>query len=296
MELHQMIYRRLRDDETLTSLTASYNGGAAVFYQRPAPAENARWESKIQYPRIDYTLDLMENPARNTSGVLTVNVWCDTQVGPEPEDIEGVLRSLLHAAFTQASDGVYCFAWVRSDAFEAKDEHGVRTTGVTVLFDVMACPCQWALYPDPMKGLGAWARTVLPGAVIVGEDPIDGWFVPQGEQIALYWRMTSQRQDKKLAYATWLTVTVEGHVYAQTAQDRLRALTRLHQAAALANHVTLEDASPLFLDKFDVKPHLNYITQGQIQAQGRFAILQPQWANPPQLPPMNPVFNTADAL
>ena len=295
MELYAMLYQRLIGDDELSMLLADYEGRPAIFYQRTATADDEKWGDK-QYPRIDYIVDMQENPSRNTSGILTLNVWCDTEHGAEPEDIEGVLRSLLHAAFTQASDGVYCFAWVRSDAFEAKDEHGVRTTGVTVLFDVMACPCQWALYPDPMKGLGAWARTVLPGAVIVGEDPIDGWFVPQGEQIALYWRMTSQRQDKKLAYATWLTVTVEGHVYAQTAQDRLRALTRLHQAAALANHVTLEDASPLFLDKFDVKPHLNYITQGQIQAQGRFAILQPQWANPPQLPPMNPVFNTADAL
>jgi len=278
MELYQMIYRRLRNDERLIALTATYNGGAAVFYQRPASAENARWQSEIQYPRIDYTLDMVENPARNTSGVLTVNVWCDTQVGAEPEDIEARLRELLHATFAQADDFAYCFAWVRSDAFEIKkqQEETVRTVGVTVLFDVTACPCQYTMYPDPIKGLNAWTKEVLPNAVVIGEDTIDGWLVPTRKKPAIYWRLTAQGKERQHFAYTWMNIAVECHVYCRNAADRLYNLVQLNTAHALIGHITLEDTSPLFLKTFTVQPHMNYITTGQIKATGYFGLLQPE--------------------
>lgn len=278
MELYQMIYRRLRGDEELTALTATYNGGAAVFYQRPASAESAKWENEIQYPRIDYTLDLTENPARNTSGVLTVNVWCDTQVGAEPEDIEGRLRELLHATFAQADDFAYCFAWVRSDAFQIKrqQEETVRTIGVTMIFDVTACPCQYTMYPDPIKGLNAWTKEVLPNAVVIGEDNIDGWLVPTRDRPAIYWRLTAQGKARQHFAYTWLDITVECHVHCRNAADRLYNLVQLNTAHAMIGHITLEDTSPLFLKTFVVQPHMNYITTGQIKATGYFGLLQPE--------------------
>lgn len=282
MELDKMIYHRLRDDDILSGLTAQYNGGAAVFYQRPPSAENKKWGSNIQYPRIDYTLDLLENPARNTSGVLTINVWCDTQVGAEPEDIEHRLRELLHATFAQADDYTYCFAWVRSDAFEIKaKEETVRTIGVTVLFDVVACPCQYTMHPDPIKGLNAWTREVLPDAVIIGENSIDGWFEPTREHPAVYWRLTAQGKARQHFTHTWLDITVEGHVYCKNAADRLYNLVQLNTAYALAQHITLEDTSPMFLTSFVMQPHLNYITSGQIRATGNFGLLQPWYGKPP---------------
>lgn len=278
MELYEMIYSRLRNDEEIASLTAVYNGGAAVFYQRPASAENARWGSEIQYPRIDYTLDLTENPARNTSGVLTVNVWCDAQIGAEPEDIEARVRELLHAVFAQADDYTYCFAWVRSDAFEIKGkaDETVRTYGVTSTFDVVACPSQYTMYPDPIKGLNAWTRQILPDAVIIGEDTINGWLVPTKEKPAIYWRLTSQGKARQHFAYTWLDISVECHVYCKHAADRLYNLVKINTAHALTGHITLEDTSPLFLKTFQLQPHLNYIITGQIRATGQFGLLQPQ--------------------
>lgn len=278
MELYQMIYHRLRDDEVLKGLTAKYNGGAAIFYQRPASAESVRWQSSIQYPRIDYTLDLVENPARGTSGVLTINVWCDTQVGAEPEDIGVRLRELLHATFACADDFTYCFAWVRSDAFEIKTqrEETARTIGLTVIFDVTACPCQYTMYPDPIRGLNAWTRSVLPNAVIIGDDEIDEWLVPTRDRPAIYWRLTAQSKAKQTFACTWLNISAECHVYCRDAADRLYNLIQLNTAHALIGHITLEDSSPLFLRSFSVQPHMNYITTGQIKVAGNFGILQPE--------------------
>lgn len=286
MELSEMIYSRLRNDEELTRLTATYNGGAAVFYQRPASAENGKWNNKIQFPRIEYTLDLIENPARNTSGVLTVNVWCDTQVGAEPEVIDSRLRALLHATFAQADDYAYVFAWVRSDAFQIKSqqEETVRTIGVTMLFDVVACPSQYTMYPDPIKGLNTWTKTVLPNAVVIGEDTIDGWLAPTREKPIIYWRLTAQGKAEQHFTHTWLDISVECHVYCVDAADRLYNLVQINTAHALAGHIPLEDTSPLFLKNFVMQPHLNYITTGQIRASGRFGLLQPWYGKPPAHP------------
>ena len=278
MELYEMVYHRLKDSEDIEELTAVFDSGAAVFYQSAASSDNEKWGSPIQYPRIDFNIDMQENPARNTSGTLTINVWCDMQEGAEPEDIEHEVRKLFHAAFAQTDEDVYVFAWLRSDAFEARkqQEETVRIIGVSVIFDVTACPCQYTMYPDPIKGLNEWTKTILPGAVVIGRDEIDGWLVPTREKPVIYWRLTSQGKEEQHFAYTWLNITVECHVYCRKASDRLYNLVQLNTAHALTGHITLEDTSPLFLKTFQVQPHMNYISTGQIRASGYFGLLQPE--------------------
>lgn len=277
MELYTMLYQRLTGSAELTSLLANYGGRPAVFYQRPATADDPNW-GEAQYPRIDYIVDMQENPSRNTSGVLTVNIWCDTEIGAEPEDIEPKLRELLHASFVQADDYPYCFAWVRSDSFEVKTQQDqtVRTIGVTVIFDIMAFSCQYTMSPDPIKAMNCWTKTIIPGATVIGEDEIDGWLTPTREHPIIYWHLTAQSIHQKHFTHTWLNVSIEGFVFAKTAGDRLYNIARINTAHALASHIPMEDTSPLFLRDFSIKPHMNYLLQGQIQAHGRFGILQPQ--------------------
>ncbi len=276
LELYAMLYQRLTNSAELGALLAKYKRRPAIFYGRAASADDPGWDEE-QYPRIDYTVDMQENPARNTSGILAVNVWCDTQTGAEPEDIEIKLRELLHASFAQADDYPYCFAWVRSDAFEIKNDadQTVRTIGVTVIFDIMAFPCQYTMYPDPIKAMNQWTKATIPTAIVIGEDTIDGWTSPTRETPIIYWRLASQGVERKQFACTWLNVTLEGYVCAKNAADRLYNLTRLNMAQALAGHIPMEDTSPLFLRSFAVKPHLNYLSEGQIQASGHFGILQP---------------------
>lgn len=288
MELYEMLYQRLTDSEALSSLLAKYKGRPAIFYQRSATADDKDWGEK-QYPRIDYTVDMQENPSRNTSGLLLLHIWCDTGFGAEPEDIEYVVRDLLHSTFAQADDDVYCLAWVRSDAFEVKanEDETVRTVGVSLTFDIMACPCQYTMYPDPIKALNEWTKKLLPSAVVIGHDEFEGWIVPTKEKPVIYWRLTSQGVQSKRLTHTWLNIAVEGHVYARSAADRLYNLVRLNTAHALAGHIPMEDESPLFLKSFVCKPHLNYIAQGQIQASGHFGILQGWYGKKPEPPLVN---------
>lgn len=288
MQLHEMIYARLVTDEALSGLLARYDDRAAVFYQRAATADDPKWNAQavdadgaavvVQYPRINYMVDLQENPERNASGSLTLNVWCDTQYGVEPEVIEERLRTLLHAAFVQTDDWPYCLAWFRSDAFEIKSQSDetVRTYGVTVMFDLMACPCEYTMDPDPIKGLNRWTKEILPDAVVIGEDDFEGWLVPTREKPVIYWRLSELDIRRQTFTLTWLNLSCEGHVYGVSAADRLVNLTKLQNAAALAHHVALEDTSPLFLESFDIQPRMNYTAVGQIRVRGWFGLNQPE--------------------
>ena len=283
-----MLYQRLVANKRLSSLLAKYNGRPAIFYQHPAVENDAGWDNH-KYPRIDYTVDMQENPARNASGLLMLHVWCDTRFGAEPEDIEYTIRDLLHSSFASADDDTYCFAWARSDAFEAKvdEDKTVHTVGVSLTFDLMACPCQYTMYPDPIKAMNQWTKTILPNAIVLGEDQIDGWIIPSREQPVVYWRLAAQGTQQKHFTHTWLNVTIEGHVYARTAADRLFNLVRINTAQALAGHIPMEDTSPLFLRSYSCKPHLNYLSQGQIQATGNFGILHPHYSDQSAIPKLN---------
>ena len=277
MELHKMIFQRLVENELLASLLAKYNDRPAVFYQHPAASDDPGW-GESQYPRIDYTVDMQENPARNTSGVLAMNVWCDSEIGAEPEEVDRVLRDILHATFAQTDDYPYCFAWVRSDTFDGTTdkEKSIHTIGVTLIFDIMAFPSQRTTIPDPIKAMNEWTRTVIPEAVVIGHDAFEGWLVPSREHPAVYWRLASLSVKSKSFHTTWFDVSFEGYVFARNSVDRLHNLARLNKAAALVGHIPMEDTSPLFLRTFNCKPHLNYISTGQIHADGSFGILQPQ--------------------
>lgn len=274
MTLHDMVYQRMASSEKLKEMLASFGNLSAVFHQLAPPADNPMW-SEHQYPRIDYSIDMMDNPSRNANGILIVNIWCDSNHYIVPEDVEPVVKELFHSSFVNADDEIYSFAWVRSDPFDAEYEHNTRTTGVSLRFDIIACPCQYTTYPDPVKAMNLWAKSIIPSAIVIGEDLFDGWISPTRETPVVYWRLASQGIERRQFVCTWMNVTLEGHICATNSADRLCNLTKLNTAQAFAGHITMEDSSPLFLKSFSVKPHLNYLSQGQIQASGYFGILKP---------------------
>ena len=293
VELDKMLFTRFISDREITALTAVYNGRAAVFYQY-APAENnPKWaNAKVQYPRIDYNLDMMEDPARNTSGTLVINVWCDKSKGQEPEAIEARIRAMFHATFAQPDDGMpYCFVWQRTDAFEAtlQSEQTAYAVGCTVIFDLMAFPSQYTTIPDPIQAVNAWTKTVLPNAIVIGEDTFNGWITPTQAQPIVYWRIMSQAVFKRTHVCAWFNAVLEGHVFAQGVSERTYVIRTINTAAALAHHITMEDRSPMFIMEFNINTNVNYLMTGQMQARTRYGILQGWYAKPQERPKLNHV-------
>ena len=65
MTLEDIVYSRLTEDNTLKSTLAKFGKAPAVFYQT-APDDTATgWNQRKQYPRIDYIVDYVSNPANS---------------------------------------------------------------------------------------------------------------------------------------------------------------------------------------------------------------------------------------
>ncbi len=293
MQLDQMLFERLTTDAGLSALIARYDNRPAVFYQQAAPANDGKWGAP-QYPRIDFTIGLQEDPARNTSGILTIHVWCDFANDVEPETIEMQLRRILHAVFVRAEDDTYCIAWLRSDAWQVRNQadETLETTGITLTFDLIAFPAQVTTTPDPIKALNEWTKELLPQATVIGLDTFDGWIEPSRNQPVVYWRIASQGMHQQKHAMTWMDALIEGHVYARNAPDRLAVLSQINTTASQINHVPMEDGSPLFLYNLTMMPQMNYLRQGQIAARARYGILRDWYANPAAEPKLRNI-NTA---
>ena len=80
MELKAMLHKRLTEDKRLAEMLAEFCEQPAIFYGQAPTADCEEWGDE-QYPRIDYLIDMQENPARNASGVLSINAWCDADSG-----------------------------------------------------------------------------------------------------------------------------------------------------------------------------------------------------------------------
>ena len=297
MQLDQMLYERLTTDAGPSALLARYDNRPAVFYQQAAPANDKKWGAK-QYPRIDYTIGLQEDPARNTSGILTIHVWCDFENPIDPETIEMQLRKSLHAVFVRAKDDTYCIAWLRSDAWQVRNQkdESLETTCITLTFDLIAFPGQATTTPDPIKALNEWTKALLPQATVIGLDAFYGWIEPSRDRPVVYWRIASQGMHQQKHAMTWMDAMIEGHVYARNAPDRLAVLSRINATASQINHVPMEDGSPLFLYSLTMMPQTNYLRQGQIVARARYGILRDWYANPAPEPKLRNISTTVKGV
>ena len=141
MTLEDLIYKRLTEDEALAKLLARFNGTPAIAYQTAPQDEDRGWDGKRQYPRMDYIVDMQANPERGSSGVLTINIWCDEK-GHPPEDIEPVVRAALQDILIKP-DGSYPYnlGWARTDAFEqTRSLSGRQTLALAQPFCLTSSP------------------------------------------------------------------------------------------------------------------------------------------------------------
>lgn len=299
MQLDAMVYQRLRSDPDLASLLTTFDNSPAIFYQQAPHSGATGWhKNKKQYPRIDYTINMQEDPARNSSGILTIHVWCNITSDVEPETIEIRLRQLLHAMFARADDYPYCIAWVRSDAWQINSESNAsyETFGITLTFDLIAFPSQITSSPDPVAAINLWTKGILPEATVIGLDDFDGWLEPTRTTPVIYWRNVQHNVFQQKHTMTWLDVALEGHVFARSAPDRLISLMKLETAAAMTNHIKMDDGSPMFISSIMMMQQMNYIRQGQLMARARYGVMHDWYKNPSQEPKLNDITMSIETL
>ncbi len=282
MTLEDLIYNRLLASEDLTDKLAKFDNLPAIFYQAAPGDQNEGWKGKKQYPRIDFVVDMQANPERQSSGLMTLNIWCN-EAGDPPEDIEPEVRAALCDVFMQpAEQPPYCLAWVRSDSFElsANTIKGSHVNGITILFDVLAFPCQETIDPDPIMAMNEFIKEWEPAAVLIGRDKIPDYFTAGKDAPAFYFRLATLELAQETNTVAWMNGSIAGHIFAPTAEARLQWLKYLVDTLASQGEVIMLDTSPMFIRSIKADSAANYLIIGQLRINVRFGILRrPKYAH-----------------
>ncbi len=282
MTLEDLIYNKLIERAELTEKLARFENVPAVFYQKAPGDQAGGWKNKQQYPRIDFIVDMQANTERQTSGLLTLDIWCN-EAGTQPEEIEPEVQNALRDIFMQP-DGQppYCLRWARSDNFEIRQTviKEAQVIGITVLFDVLAFPNQESTDPDPVMAMNQFIKGWEPEAVVIGSDKLPNYFTAKESKPAFYFRLAALKLERETNTVAWMNGIIAGHIFAPTPQKRLQWLKYLVDTLAIQGEVTMLDTSPMFIRNIKADSSVDYLTTGQLQLNVSFGILRrPKYAH-----------------
>lgn len=117
MDLNQLLYRRLSQDNLLNGTLSKYADKPAIFNTEFPPDQQEGWNGKSQYPRISYVFNKQVDTKRSSSGQLDVALY-DIMDPLEVEKIEVAIRNCLQdVVMKPEGEAPMCFAWARSEPY-----------------------------------------------------------------------------------------------------------------------------------------------------------------------------------
>ncbi len=280
MTLEDLIYKRISECESVTSILGEYRGAAAVFFSQ-APGDNdAGWNKRREYPRLTYFVNRAADAERRTQGAMSLNIWCDG-TSAQPEDLEPVLRELFDGVFfTPERDMTYCVAWATSEMFEVLPEQRTsreqtQVTGIAMMFDLFEFPRQVTTNPDPVLTMGDFTRRfICENAVIIGCDDIGKIYKPTADAPAFYWRLGTISADKVFWAVSWVAGEIAGHVFAPSAEERLKWIKVAATEVSVQAEAVMPDNSPMFFTTFKADSGADFLRSGQMRIGVRYGILR----------------------
>lgn len=214
--IEQALYGHLKAQQDLADFLATYDNQPAVFSQEAPADTDELWNDGPQYGRIVFAVDLQGDPARIMSGTLAVDIMCKKDEEQYPEDIEPIIRSLIHGYFFSQDTFTVSAQWRDSTYFTQPED---QVTGCTVAFNLLAFPVVTTSNPDVVARFNAWSST-KDNLHVINYDklPAQAW-KPSGKESAVYWRVANDAPANwiKDTFSTiWRTATVKGHIFSET--------------------------------------------------------------------------------
>ena len=304
-DTRRLIQKQLKEDTQMAGMLAAYNGEPAIFYQKAPSDSRPGWQNP-RYPRVDFNVDMRQDPERRTAGTLTVNIWCTTEcpeIGDQDPDraIERRLMELISGTFYTGQDReTICAEWERSDEFVY--EGGSNTTdnthpevyGLTVSFQLMAFPEQLSTTPDPVHGLNAWTKKYFPPMMAIAYDTMSPIWKPTDKTPAIYWRFEGTASTNRQSYSvTWYTGTFAAHVIAESVTERNRWTKAIIERAQIEGEVVLQDESPMFINRITIRHNADPLREGQLGLTGQYGVLAQPPKEPAQTKLIHPYHNRA---
>ena len=214
--IEQALYEHLKSQAELTEHLGKYAEMPAVFSQE-APADiDAKWAPGKQYGRVVFAVDIQGDPERTMGGTLAVDISC--KEGEQfPEEIEPILRQLIHGYFFSNGAFIVSAQWKNSTYFTEPTE---QVIGCTLAFELLAFPVITTAAPDIIARINEWTASRFKTLHVINHDemPKAAW-KPTGSESAVYWRLV---QDNPAGWipdtfqTIWRTANVRCHIFSET--------------------------------------------------------------------------------
>lgn len=229
--IEQSLYEHLTAKAELLPFLAEYAGQPAIFSQEAPADTDEAWGDGPQYGRVVFSVDIEGDPERTMGGTLIVDILCkeDDQY---PEDIEPIIRSLIHGYFFSAGTFTVAAQWKNSSYFTEATDH---VTGCTVAFELLGFPVLTTRAPDIVERFNHWTAKNPRLHVINHRKLPEAAWRPTDEESAVYWRLVTDTPATWIPdtfQTIWRTATLKCHIFSRdnaTAAAVAREITvRLH--------------------------------------------------------------------
>lgn len=210
--IEQALYEHLQEQTVLSAYLAQYDDAPAIFNQEAPADSDERW-GREQYNRIVFAVDLQGDPARIFGGMLAVDIMCKDDA---PEDIEPIIRKLIHGYFFSSGKFTVSAQWKNSAYFTEPTD---LIKGCTVTFDLLAFPKLSTCEPDVIERLNEWTCDNFENVYVINHNQLpDNAWKPRCGEYAVYWRMLTENPARWIPdtfQTIWRTATVKGHIFAK---------------------------------------------------------------------------------
>lgn len=270
--IEQALQQHLQAQAALLPFLANYGDKMAIFNQEAPSDKDRNWGMGPQYGRIVFAVDLQGDPERIMGGMLAVDILCkeDEQF---PEEIEPVLRELIHGYFFSEGTFVVAAQWKNSSYFTEPTD---KVTGCTVAFDLLAFPVITTNDPDVVSRINEWSSNA-PNLYVINYTtlPASAW-KPSGDESAIYWRVLRDSSAGWIrnSYATiWRTATIKGHIFSETPAVAATVARNLVIQLYAIKRLMKPGESPIMVNRNNsVDNAADPLRTGQVTVEGTYGI------------------------
>ena len=272
--IEQALYEHLKSQESLIPYLATYNDALAVFNQEAPADTDELWNDVPQYGRVVFAVDLQGDTERTMGGTLAVDIMCADDDAP-PEEIEPILRSLIHGYFF--SNGTFTVAaqWRNSSYFTQPTDHVV---GCTLTFDLLGFPVLTTSSPDVIKRVNKWTSETFSNLHVINHDelPSSAWKPSKGDS-AVYWRLVTDTPAGWIPdtfQTSWRIAHIKCHVFSADNATALEVTRNITTYMQIVKRILKEGEAPLMVNRRNnVDMSADPLRTGQVTAEVTYGII-----------------------
>lgn len=272
--IEQALVEHLKEQKVLEPYLATYNNAMAIFNQEAPADKDDLWNEGPQYGRIVFAVDLQGDPERTMGGTLAVDIMCEED-GTPPEEIEPIVRSLIHGYFFSVGTFTVAAQWRNSSYFTQPND---RVIGCTLTFDLLGFPIITTANPDVIERLNKWTSDTFEKIHVINHDilPSAAWKPTDGDT-AVYWRLATESPAGWIPdtfQTSWRIAHCKCHVFSADNATAFQVSHNITTYMQIVKRILKDGEAPLMVNRRNnVDMAADPLRTGQVTAEVTYGII-----------------------